>query len=280
MIYLFLAVLCSTSIALILKYNHTKSGNEMIMISGNYFIASLIAGALLLFDANAAYSWATLLFGAALAIFYIIGFFVFAKAVSAAGTALSTVSSRVSVLIPVILSIIIYGETPDTFEIFGFVFGFATIILFYFSLRSNPAERMKIGDYFYLFALFMTIGMVDFALKLFNHQRPPEEKTFFVLTIFFFAFIYSLAVIFKQKNKFEARTFARGLLLGIPNVLSTIFILAALASLPAIIVYPVANISIILLTTVAAWLLWRERLNLFGFLSVIFGIISIVLLNI
>jgi len=65
----------------------------------------------------------------------------------------------------------------------------------------------------------------------------------------------------------------------VPNVFSTIFLLAALTILPAILVYPLMNVGIIILTTFLAFLIWKEKLNRNGVLALISGLIAILLLS-
>ena len=67
--------------------------------------------------------------------------------------------------------------------------------------------------------------------------------------------------------------------MGVPNNFSTFFLLGALTQLQAIIVYPVTNIGIIVLTTLGAAIIWKERLNIFGKWALIVGIIAIFLLS-
>jgi drug/metabolite transporter (DMT)-like permease len=80
--------------------------------------------------------------------------------------------------------------------------------------------------------------------------------------------------------RFEKETYKIGLLLGIPNALSIHFILVALGQLPAIVVFPIQNIGVIVFTAVSAYLIWREKINNYGLIAVLFGIIAIVLLKI
>jgi drug/metabolite transporter (DMT)-like permease len=65
----------------------------------------------------------------------------------------------------------------------------------------------------------------------------------------------------------------------VPNVFSTIFLLGALALLPAVLIYPLINVGIIILTTFFAFFIWREKLNRWGILALISGILAIVLLS-
>jgi hypothetical protein len=48
MLPLFLTILCSTTIALILKHSDTKQGEPIVLLAGNYLTAGVI-GLLLMF---------------------------------------------------------------------------------------------------------------------------------------------------------------------------------------------------------------------------------------
>ncbi|MFP4544021.1 MAG: hypothetical protein ACLFQU_07280 [Candidatus Kapaibacterium sp.] len=279
MIYLILTIICSTSIALLLKNNDVKRGNALYLLSGNYFLAGLIGLYLYLSDPEAEFSVYSMLFGALLGITFLYSFFAFARSVNAAGTPLSTVSSRLSVIIPIALSILIYDEYPGLSKVGGFVFAIVTIILFYFSLRGHEGRKLVPKDLMYLLILLAGIGLNDFAMKVFSHWRPAAEKPLFVFMIFISAFVYTAIVIVLKNIPIERKTFTRGMILGVPNVFSTVFLLGALESLPGIVVYPVTNIGIILAVTFAALLIWRERLNRPGKLALIAGLFSILLLS-
>lgn len=279
MISLILTIFCSTSIALILKYNDTKNGNPIILLNGNYLAASVISFILILLNNQFNFSWQSLLFGAFLAVFFVSSFFAFAKAVNVAGPALATVSSRLSVIIPIFLSIFIFNEIPGTFQYLGIAFTLLTIYLFYLSLKNIKNKKLNKLDYIYLFAVLVGIGIADFCIKIFQTWRPPSEKEFFLFSIFFFSFLYTFAIILFKKISFEKRTAFSGMILGIPNIFSTFFLIGALAALPAIIVYPTVNIGIILLTSLGAAIFWKETLNGYAKLALIAGSVAILFLS-
>ena len=108
--FLLLTILCSTSIALILKYSDTKKNEPIVLLAGNYLIASFVSLLFVLFEEDAYFSTQTLLFGLGLGLLFVVSFFAFAKAISYAGTGLATTSSRLSVIIPIVFSIIIYNQ--------------------------------------------------------------------------------------------------------------------------------------------------------------------------
>ena len=280
MLYILLTILCSSSIALILKYNAARKNQPVVMLMGNYFIASIISAIMIFIKGNAEYSNEALLYGLILGPLFIGSFFIFAKAVEFAGTALATVSSRLSVVIPVFLVVVFFGEIPNTQIYLGFSLTILTIILFYLSLNHENSGVDDKKKYLFLIGVLLFIGVNDFSMKFFQLLRTSGEESFFVYMIFTTAFIVGIAVIFKRKIKIEKSEFLTGIVLGIPNYFSTVFLLAALSTLPAMIVYPVINIGVIMVTTLAAYIIFKEKLNYFGIAALILGTVAIILLGI
>ena len=277
--FLILTILCSTSIALILKYSDTRKGEPIILLAGNYLVATSISLIILLFTNDKVFSQETLFFGLGLGLIFVFSFFAFAKAISYAGTGLATTSSRLSVIIPILLSIIIYNEVPNQLHIIGFIFTIITFILFYFSVKGNHKDGDGLLKYLFLIAVLVGIGINDFSMKVFKIWKPEQEEPFLVLFIFSSAFIYSSIYIFMKKVNIIRSTAYWGLVLGVPNVFSTIFLLGALALLPAIIVYPLINVGIIIFTTLLAFLIWKEKLNRWGILALTSGLLAILFLS-
>lgn len=250
-----------------------------MLISSNYFVAALIGFVLFISEPGSDYSLFTFLFGGIMGAVFVFSFFSFSKSIDVAGTALSTLSSRISLFIPVILSIIFFGESPSYLQIIGFAVTGLTIYIFYLSLRRDKTKTITLIDYGYLLVLMVGIGFADFSMKIFQQTQPIIEKQFFIFSIFFFAFVYSFGIILIKKIPFEKKTIISGAVLGVPNVFSSVFLIGALENIEAILVYPVVNIGIILLTAVLAFIIWKESLSRMGIISLITGLISIILLT-
>ena len=279
MISLILTILCSTCIALILKSNATRKGHPVVLLFANYLVAAAISLVFLVTAETFEYAFATFIFAALLAILFVTSFFLFAKAVESAGAALSQTSSRLSVVVPVILSILFFHETPSSFQIAGIILAIVTIVMFYLSIKGEKTNRINALVSLYLLGLLFGIGIADFSMKLFNVWRPNAEKPFFLFTIFTFAALYTGAVILFRRIRITRQTMMLGAVLGVPNVFSTFFLLLALKQLPAIVVYPAVNIGIIVLTAILAALFWREKMNTYSVFGLACGLLSILLLG-
>lgn len=64
-----------------------------------------------------------------------------------------------------------------------------------------------------------------------------------------------------KKQKTTGKDILFGILIGIPNYFSARFLLLALGSLPAIVVYPVYSVATIVCITLAGVVLFREKLT-------------------
>lgn len=279
MIYLILTIFCSTSIALILKQNNSQNGEPVVLLSANYLVCAIISF-IYLINVDFKIENILIIFGIFLGGLFVLSFFAFAKAVSLAGTALATVSSRLSVIVPIILTIFIFKEIPTIYQLIGISLALATIYLFYLSLKNDQNQLNNKIKYLYLIGVLIGIGINDFCMKIFEQNFVPSGKPIFLFSIFFSAFFYCLIFIILKKLPLDKKTILRGAILGIPNVYSTVFLIGALSNLPAVMVYPLINIGIIVLTTILVVVIYKEKINNFGFLSLGMGIIAIIFLSI
>ncbi len=280
MLFLILAIICSSSLALILKHGNVKNSNITLLINANYLTASVLALVFIFFNDGFHFSLYATLFAIGLGVLFAETFVIYSKGISLAGTALATVSARLSVVIPVLFSILFFDEKPNSYMLIGFGLALITFYFFYLSLKNHGNISDSKSKYFYLLILLIGIGMVDFSMKIFEHNFPKIEKGTFVFLIFFFAFFYTLIKILITKINFDKDTYKIGLILGLPNVLAIHFLLAALGELPAIVVFPIQNIGVILFTAISAYLIWKEKVNNYGLVALVVGIIAIILLKI
>ena len=97
--------------------------------------------------------------------------------------------------------------------------------------------------------------------------------------IFLFAGLATLVLLVKSRRALTGRDVFFGVLVGVPNFLSSRLLLAALTELPAFLVYPSYSVGVILVISVASFFLFRERLNRrqMGAAGMILG--ALVLLN-
>ena len=257
---LILAILSSVLISLIMRFSSEKVKNNVSMLSMNYLTCMLLgaffsgAGNLVPRDPQLPWVLITGLFNGAL---YLSGFIVFQTSVRKNGMVLSALFMKLGLLVPMVLSIFLFREIPGGAQIIGFILALGAIFLM--NLQKDTARS---GSALGLLSVLILGGSADAMSKVFEELGPAHLSQQFLLYTFLSAFALSLGVVAFKKQKFGRWEVFFGVLIGIPNFFSAKFLLAALTTLDAVIVYPTYSVASLLVITLAGIFLFREKLTL------------------
>jgi len=278
LIWLLPAALCSIAIALILKVNEGRGGSRILIAGANYLTASAIS--FLMLGGRVPHpGTATLAIGIAAGVIYVLGFLLLMAGIARLPLAVPVTIARLSVALPVIVAILFWVEKPGIFQWFGLFFGLVAILIFGRSF-SGPGRGSGGGGRAVLLvpALFVVLGLGDVALKTFRETAPDLDRLAFTWILFTAAGILAWILVGARRVRFEGGTFALGLLLGVPNLFSTVFTLQALRTVPASIAFPFINLTVIVGTTLAGFIFWKERLRGMSVAGLVVAASAIVLL--
>lgn len=279
MLFLALAVACSTGIAVIFKVTEGRL-DRAALLTVNYFAALLVAGSRLALDPPAtgfAAHPALLALGVTLGALLILGFGLFSKAIGMAGLSLATATMRLSVVLPFLASWLVWSEVPSPTQVAGLGFGGAAFVLI---SRPRPAKTAAslapaapepagraapLAVAAILAALFIVGGAVDTGLKVFEEEfAEGASRQLFLLLAFAVAFVLGVATVIARMRRGirpVAAVIPWGLALGGANYLSVEFFLLALRQVPGTIAFPVNNVAIVGLATLLGVMVWKERLS-------------------
>ncbi|MDD3523223.1 MAG: EamA family transporter [Candidatus Cloacimonetes bacterium] len=268
MLYLWLSVLCSVLIAnFLMVFGRKKGINTMPIFLGNYFIATVFSA----FSLNPAPSSGfDVSFGMLTGAFFLINLWVYQKCIVVNGLSLSVGAMRIAMILPIVISLIFFGETLGVVNILGIALG-----LMAFGLKAEPGAMR---NFLWIMLLFVISGFSDASMKIFKELGSGNES-FFVFMVFCSAFVYTLGSIILGKIAFSPKLVLYGFILGIPNRYSTVFFLKGLDQVPAAIAYPIVAVSIVLLSIFSDIFLWKRRPGGKDLLLWILLIISLILLN-
>lgn len=273
---LILAICSSAVISLIMRLSSHKVRNNVTMLAVNYLTCLALAAFFTgggFFPKDAALPGA-LGMGIVHGILYLASFVTFQRSVSRSGVVLSAIFMKLGLLVPMVISVFLFREIPGVLQIIGFVLAVAAIVLINFQ-RNTGASASALG----LLALLILGGSADAMSKVFEELGPGHLAEQFLLYTFLTAFILCLALAAAKKQRLTRWELLFGFTIGIPNFFSARFLLAALNSLDAVIVYPTYSVATILLITLAGTAFFRERLKKRQWVALAIILLALVLLN-
>ena len=280
MIWLLPAAMSSIAIAIILKVNEGWKGDRLLLAGANYIVASFLAFALLGFRIHSP-ALSTIWLGGVTGIDYVLAFLVLMAGISKGPLAVPVTVMRLSVALPVIFSIFFWGEKPLALQWAGMILGAVSFILFGFGIagkdRARTADR---GFWPLMTTLFLVTGIASVLLKSFSETLQDVDRMVFTWILFTVAALFTWIMIAVRGVKFDRRTFFLGLLLGVPNLFSTVFTLIALRSVPASVVFPFINVTVISGSAFAAFYIWKEKLGRMALLGLAAAALALVLLTV
>ena len=274
-LFVIISVLCSVSVAHVLRYAKKHFSSVILVITVNYAIAALVA----LFQANlVGLSIFTLISGCITGLLFIANFYIYAESVKENGIGASVAAMRTSLIIPVGSSVLFFSEKLALQEILA---GFIIVISLYLLQNKSvvTSKSQQKNRAWLLIILFVLSGLADFSAKVFQENKSGLENPYtFMFIIFTVAFITGFFFLLKDKRTIQQREILTGIALGIPNLFSSIFLIQALAQLPAVLVYPFANIAVIVFGTLLGYFYWKDKLQQKQWLGIGLAVSALIIL--
>jgi len=265
-VFLVLALLSSLSIALLLRVFEGRRYNRVVIIASNYPVAG---GLGILLGDRRGIEVPAVWFGAVLGALFFIAFVVFSRAIRSQGVASAVTMGRLSLAVPVVLSILLWGERPLAADLVAIGLVFAIILAW----EGRPGRLSPV-----LALLFCLFGTIDSAIKYFKLRFDSVDDGSFLVVVFLSAALWSWLWVVATGQRIAPAEVRAGLLLGAPNFFSTYFLLKALAQIPAFVAFPFVNVGMIILSSAAGWLVFHEELGRRKLGLVALGVVAVWLL--
>ena len=280
MVYLILAVLSSSAVAIVMRLGEKHIKNNFAMFMANYFVCSTIAF-LFMEDKRVFVMREGMPFTIVLALIsgclYLTSFMLMKFNISKNGVMLSSVFMKLGVLVPAVMAIAIFGEKPSVFQIIGFALAIAAIMMIYIEPKGEKQGSKKTAVF--LLLLLIVSGLTESMANVYDERGTTELKDCFLFFNFLTAMILASAITAIRRKPITWKDLAFGVVIGVPNYFASRFLLLSLGTMPAVAVYPVYNIGAIVLISLAGLLIFKERLSAKKYAG--FGMIAaaLVLLN-
>jgi len=287
--FLLLCILSSTAIFVTFKTLSRFHIPAFPVIVINYLIATLLG--LLIYRGGAdpasiiASPW--LVISIIIGIMFIVMFFLVASSTKKAGLSVTTVASKMSVIFPIVFSLVIdAGDRLSLLKAIAIFTALAGVLLTIYKPEGTGVGRRVI---LIPLLLFVGMGLVDSLVKLAQQRYVSDNETaLFSAVLFLNAFISGLiAAVFYRKHWIQfskARTWGWGLLLGSVNFGSIYFLVRALhyrspagKQIDSSVIFGANNISIVALSVLVGLLVFREKLKAVNWLGIVLAALALLL---
>ena len=204
-------------------------------------------------------------------------FNIIAKSTQNIGVSVTTVANKMSLIMPVMFSIIVLHEAMNVIKVIGIVLA---LIAVYLTTKSDNRSAVDKRFIVYPFIVFIGSGIIDTLFK-YNDKYTLKDNGLepFVSWIFITSsFLGLIVLIYKyvRENSLPDRnSIVAGFILGFPNYFSIYFLLKSLKIGGGSVVIPVNNISIVAVSALSGIFIFREkgtRSNMIGLLLAIIAI--------
>ncbi len=220
-----------------------------------------------------------------LGIIFLLTFYLMAITTQKFSISVATISSKISLAIPVAFSLLILEIQSKEFDFFNYLGLFTSVVAIVLSSIKDKKLRLSASDKQILLLpllVFFFSGLIDTTINFTNLRLLPDhQEALFPIVIFFSAGALGIIILITRREKLQVKALPWGLLLGIINYFSIYFLVKTLTKLhnDGAVVFPLLNLGIILFSSIASVALFRERLTRLNAFGLLLALITIVLLS-
>ncbi|MDR2084024.1 MAG: EamA family transporter [Bacteroidales bacterium] len=288
MYYLIIAILTATAILLAFKIAGKFNANNLHIVTINYFVAACLGMIISINQGSSInyfnYDWFgwSILYG----VFFILGFLLFGYSTQKSGISATAISSRVSVIIPVIFGFFLFKEAINNYIIIGIIVAILALILI--NLPAGNAKALKNTGtkvnmiMFVPILLFFVIGINDTIIKIAQHYLiKNNDYSEFISSGFFFSSLTGVVIMLIKKNwKVKLSSIIIGFILGIINYINFRSLIIGLGEMPVTVFMPVYNIGVVVLSLLIGIIAFKEKVSPTNIIGIVLAILAIILLTI
>lgn len=297
MLYFALSVLFTVMLYLIMRSYPQYRVNSFHAIVFNYY-ACVLTGLVLTPDIGVfkQLNWTSegTLLTLSLGTLFVIVFVLIGLTAQKVSVTAASLAGNMSLVIPVLFGLFVLKNNNKEFTLLNYAGLLTALFALAFGAIQNTSKE-KTGDLipsattlFWLFPLLSFIGsgtnntLINFLSS--KYYGPGQTTIFMIIACIGAVLVGTTILLYKLligKEKLAVRSVIGGFILGVPNFLSLYFLLLALSSFgnSAAFVFPIYNILTMLVSALAAWLIYRESLSNLNRFGLVLAVVAIVLIS-
>ena len=281
MIYLILAILFSTGVFVAMRLfekfnldNHQALMWNYVFATGTGFVVCEKFDTL---PQLVAEPWFGLSF--ITGFWFIFTYLLMAASTQRSGVTVTSLSSKISVVLPILAGVIFFSESLNLVATIGIVLALVALVL----VVGGKKDSGNVNKNWLLPVLiFFGTGTGDILMKITEQQHTGGDMGFMIAFIYFVALIFGIIIvvidIIRGKSKWQWKNSIGGIMLGVINYFSTYCVYNAMRYFDNVVLFPIYNIGVVSLTAVIGWLAFKEKLTWKNYLGLAIAIIAVILI--
>lgn len=296
-LFLIIATVLTAMFSIVFKIFHRKDIDADQAIFFNYLTA-FVLGVLLSLHGGAVVNplkadW--LIDVIILGVIFMAGMVMLSASTRRVGVAISTVCSRASMVIPIIVSyLLIEGSAKPKWLLIGLVLVAMTLTIW--TDKPESGHKYTLLDILAPVTVFLMFGASNAYLKVLQHrvtvndtaaglseQVINSEISLVTASVFFVAMLTCIYSFFKKgedgkRSPLLLKNVIGGVVLGFVNYFCTYTLMLSMKTLDSSFLFPVHNIGIVAIGAIVGWLAFNEKLRPHQILGIALAAVSIALL--
>ena len=260
MLYLILAIASSALVSLSIRASEKYITNNYGMLMVNYIICSLLSFVYMNKEINyftQSGSGFMMILGGIGGLLYLVTLLIIQFSTSKNGVVLTSIFSKLGVLIPTLMAVLVFREVPKVTQVIGIIIALVAIVLIHFEKGALSEGNHKE----WLLILLLFAGITDSLANVYEQRGSAQLEDGYLLVTFGVAAILAAIFAFSKGRKISKSDVIFGLILGIPNFFSSKFLLLALGSMKAVLVYPTFSVGTLVVISLVGVLAFKEKLD-------------------
>lgn len=273
MFFLIISIICSVSVGVLFKKIKPDFYESFLIISINYLISIVLSW--FLFEPqlnNISLNYWIIL---PLILLMPSIFIILNLSIKKSGIIKTDIAQRLSLVIPIFSSFLLFGESISLLKWFGLILGFLAVFL----MLSRSEKNIK-SNSCYLAIVFFGYGIIDVLFKQIALQKSHPYTTYLFL-VFVGCLLVSILFSFfikKRVKKIDFSVIIYGIILGVLNFSNIYFYLKAhkiFSSEPST-VFAMMNFGVISLATILGVFIFKEKLSKKNILGIAIAVVAII----
>lgn len=284
MIYLLLSIFSSSVIFITFKITERFKANLIKLITVNYLVAAILGFSFNRYPISVSdiitSNWLT--YALLVGLSFILMFFMIGYSIRISGVAVTTIAGKMSMVIPILFSILYFSEKTPAIKVVGLVLATASVFL---TVYRPISKKKNLWPVLLPLMIFMGSGLTDSIVKYAQTYFVPNSMSLlFSAMVFLTALIIGLIyILLRHKTITQSITIAEligGTILGIANFGSLYYFIMALnnSKFDSSVVFGLNNICIVLFSILVGYLIFKEKLSKLNLAGVIMALAAILIL--